>query len=653
MRTNKIDPAWSWKGIDLLPVSGWAMVLLFVVVAYWPGLAGPFLVDDFGSLSALGLSGGVNDWESLKLYVLGGVSGPTGRPLALLSFLFDANNWPAESWPFKRTNLVIHILNGLLLGIVINQVLRLTGYDQKKAAWIALGAAGCWLLHPFLVSTTLYVVQRMAQLATLFVFCGLLAHIYGRSVAVKNPAKGYVLMTGSLLFFTTLATLSKENGALLPTLVGVLELTVFAASRTRSLDSRWAALFLVAPTILVGAVLVFKGFAHGFFSPLPPRDYSIFERLITQPRVLTDYAANWFIPKLYTTGIFQDHVLVSRSLFSPLTTVLSLILHLTVMTVAFVHRRKYPIAAFAALFFYAGHLLESTTLNLEIYYEHRNYLPAAFLFMPVFVLIRDKMRYSMFVIVLGAFLLVLGGCTRYTATIRSDYPTMVQASAKKAPTSARAHAELAKLLFNDGRYEESLSVVDQAITRQEVVRPHLELIRLSMLCSLSLLDDIELNRVTRRIMTTAYDERLLSIYDEFVQSVVGGNCPDTSLDALHSMFDTMLENPVNADKQSLRYSQIQYFMGFVDSRNGFPDRASSEFRASLEANPSTSAALNIAAVLSTSGYHSLGLEFVANARALFEEGRAASGVTEVASERDIDRLESMIRRNMSQQDNDD
>lgn len=639
--------------VNIYAVALWCVLLLAAVFAYFPGLHGPYLVDDFGSLSALGQYGGVNDWESLKLYLLGGVSGPTGRPVALLSFLLDANNWPAESWPFKRTNLVIHLINASLLGILINKILRLLGYRQTNASWIALGAAGCWLLHPFLVSTTLYAVQRMAQLATLFVFCGLLTHLYGRSVAATNPGKGYAIMTSSLLLFTALATLSKENGALLPTLVGVFELTVLAASRLRPLDSRWAAVFLVVPTILIGAVLVFKGFAHGFFSTLPPRNYSVFERLITQPRVLTDYAANWFIPKLYTTGIFQDHVVVSRSLFSPITTVFSMVFHLVVVTAAFVHRSKYPIAAFAVLFFYAGHLLESTTLNLEIYFEHRNYLPAAFLFLPVFVFIRDKMRFSMFVVVSAAFLLVLGGFTRYTATIWSDYPSMVQASAKKAPTSARAHAELAKILFNDGRFEESLSVVDQGIARQAFVRPHLELIRLTMLCNLSLLDDDELGRVTQRMMTTTYDERLLSIFDEFVQSVLGGKCPNTSLDALHSVFDKMLENPVNADTRSLRFSQIQYFMGLVDSRNGLPDRASSEFRASLEANPSASAALNIAAILSTGGHHSQGLEFVTTARTLYEEGRTAGGVAEVESEGDIDRLESMIRRRMSPQGTDD
>ena len=107
-------------------------------------------------------------------------------------------------------------------------------------------------MHPFLVSTTLYAVQRMAQLATLFVFAGLLGHLYGRRIAETRPARGYIVMTMSLAVFTLLATLCKENGALLPVLVGVMELTVLASSRLAPLDKRWTTLFLVVPAVFVG-----------------------------------------------------------------------------------------------------------------------------------------------------------------------------------------------------------------------------------------------------------------------------------------------------------------------------------------------------------------------------------------------------------------
>ena len=200
----------------------WLALLLAAVMAYLPGLEGPFVFDDYGSIGKLGNFGGVRDWDTFVAFVFGGHAGPTGRPLSLLTFLIDGNNWPTESYPFKRTNLVIHLMNGVLLGALINSILKLLGYEASRARWLALISAACWLLHPFLVSTTLYAVQRMAQLSTLFIFAGLIGHLTARSMLADNTAKAYVLMTLSVGVFTLLAMISKENGILLPLLIGVL-----------------------------------------------------------------------------------------------------------------------------------------------------------------------------------------------------------------------------------------------------------------------------------------------------------------------------------------------------------------------------------------------------------------------------------------------
>ena len=85
--------------------AGLTLLALACVMIYWPGLSGPFLFDDFANLDALGQYNGVRDWQTFKLFVLGNASGPTGRPIAMLSFLIDARNWPTDPRPFKTTNL--------------------------------------------------------------------------------------------------------------------------------------------------------------------------------------------------------------------------------------------------------------------------------------------------------------------------------------------------------------------------------------------------------------------------------------------------------------------------------------------------------------------------------------------------------------------
>ena len=57
---------------------------------------------------------------------------------------------------------------------------------------------------------------------------------------------------------------------------------------------------------------------------------------------------------------------------------------------ALAKRRQLPLFSFSVLFFYASHLLESTVINLELYFEHRNYIAAAFLFLPIVEFIYRK-----------------------------------------------------------------------------------------------------------------------------------------------------------------------------------------------------------------------------------------------------------------------
>ena len=138
----------------------------------------------------------------------------------------------------------------------------------------------------------------MAQLSTLFIFAGLIAHLYCRSTLRQDAIRSYWVMTFS---------------------IGVLEFTVLASLRHRytKLDRIWFGVFIVAPPLVIVAYLVTTALSAGFFDVVPPRDFSLYERALTQPRILFDYLQNWFLPKLYTTGVFQDHYIKSTGIFSP------------------------------------------------------------------------------------------------------------------------------------------------------------------------------------------------------------------------------------------------------------------------------------------------------------------------------------------------
>src|SRR5207344_419278 len=113
-------------------------------------------------------------------YLTSGTADPIGRPVALLSFLIDARNWPADPAPFLRTNLLLHLLNGCLLFSLLRRLGSVLDESAAHNDAAALVASGMWLLHPLFVSTTLYAVQREAMLPVTFTLLGLLAFVHGR-----------------------------------------------------------------------------------------------------------------------------------------------------------------------------------------------------------------------------------------------------------------------------------------------------------------------------------------------------------------------------------------------------------------------------------------------------------------------------------------
>ena len=102
-----------------------ALLSVVTLLVYFPGLSGGFIFDDYKSLSALEVLEDDVSLERLKYYFSLSHSGPLMRPIPTLSFVLDAQTWPAEAYPFKRTNLIIHCLNSVLLFLLLFSVFKI------------------------------------------------------------------------------------------------------------------------------------------------------------------------------------------------------------------------------------------------------------------------------------------------------------------------------------------------------------------------------------------------------------------------------------------------------------------------------------------------------------------------------------------------
>ena len=441
----------------LLPaLTAWAALLLLAVLAYHPGLSGGFLFDDFVNLDALGTSGKVDNAATFWRYITSGTADPIGRPLSLLSFLLDARDWPADPYPFLRTNLIIHLINGSLLFLLLRKLGQVLGDDTARAGQVALLASGMWLLHPLFVSTTLYIVQREAMLPATFIFLGLLSYASGRErFSATRGSHGLGLMFAGLAACTVLAMLCKANGVLLPMMAWALEATVFrampAGARERERlrrTGRW--LFLVLPSLVVLAYVA-RHLAY-WNQHLGMRPWTIGQRALTEPRIVLDYLQLLVVPRSVSTGLYNESYAVSQDILHPASTLPALVLILALPLLAWRARARSPALAAAILFFFAGHLLESSLIPLELYFEHRNYLPAALLAWPLArALLNAGIPNWTKTAAAAAMLLVLALTTYQRTSIWGNEGELAALWASRNPDSSRAQATAADAELSRGR----------------------------------------------------------------------------------------------------------------------------------------------------------------------------------------------------------
>lgn len=614
---QRLKSSWLWLSA--------LCILALTVVAYFPGLSGSFLFDDFANLPALGAYGPVDNWTTFWRYLTSGMADPTGRPLSLLTFLIDANNWPADPRPFKRTSLLLHLANGVLLGLLLARLGRELGVESRHAATAAIFGAGFWLLHPLLVSTTLYIVQREAMLPGTFILLGLIGYFAGRERARQGRWSGVLLAGGSVAVCTVLGVLSKGNGALLPLLAWLLDV-ILPGSRAATGRSRVTAGFawmrrlcVILPACLLLAYLAkvgWNGFVHG---TAPHRPWTLGERLLTEARIVTQYLGLLWWPRSYTTGLFNDAVLVSKSLFQPLTTIFSLLFLLGLGVSAWCWRRRWPAWAAAVLFFFVAHMMESSVVALELYYEHRNYVPAFLIFWPLALWLtgvsfgkgdgvpRAADTFPGVRILLAVVLsLGLAGLTWMRADLWGNRGDQAELWALRNPDSPRAQAYAAQLQLARGDVRGAIGRLEDLRSR-DAGDIHANLNLIGAKCQAGALEQHDLELAAQALRTTRSFERMG--YDWFVRSInvaVHGSCEGLDRQALHKLLEAAKQNPY-ATRIAGRRQDLLSLEGRLALAEGKPEVALAAFDKALEVQPRPGAALAQAAMLGAAGAPGPGL----------------------------------------------
>lgn len=348
------------------------LLLALVALAYLPGMGGDFIFDDFANIVAnKKVHAETLDWDSLAR-AAGSYQGPIGRPLATVGFAIDHAIGGKSPLPFKIHSLIVHLANALLVLLLCRRLLAL---DPRRAwpAWVPWLVALVWAAHPLQVSTVLYIVQRMEMLAALFVIAGLLLYLEGRKRQEQGLPGWHWLAASAVV--AGIGLLAKESAALFPLFALAIELTLlrFRATKpqtTRLLKGLYLAVLAVGIAIFIGVVMPRYGAADAFGN----RDFTLIERLLSQLRILPMYLGQILAPVPASMPFYYDNYPASTGLLSPPSTLAGGLLLAALLALALACRRKVPLLSMGLLWFFAAHALTSGPVNLELAFEHRNYL---------------------------------------------------------------------------------------------------------------------------------------------------------------------------------------------------------------------------------------------------------------------------------------
>jgi len=397
----------------------WGLSFYFLIgityFIYLPGTSGIFLFDDVPNLSPMGQYKDLSNLDNFFLFILEGFSGPTGRPISLATFFLNDNTWPSQPRDFIRTNILIHLINGVLLFWLSIKLSRVFGFKNNSQLGFSLLVTAFWILHPMHTTSVLYVIQRMTILSATFMLVAILFYLYGRQKMFYHRIRGLSILFLGVGTFLILAILSKENGILLVTYILVIEFFLFRPflkSPPKSFNF-WLIPAIVLPFIALIVYLALMTNPDSFMR----RDFSLSERLLTETRILLDYLKNIILPDMRNITIFHDDFEISKNLFTPWTTLPSIAIIVSGTISIFILRKRYPVLTFGLAWFLAGHLIESTVIPLELYFEHRNYLPMLGIFITIsWYLISFYKTKKTIVIAIISIILILNSFILYQST---------------------------------------------------------------------------------------------------------------------------------------------------------------------------------------------------------------------------------------------
>jgi len=435
---------------------------LLIIITYSHTLHSPFVFDDIANISSNPAARASDlNFENMRKAA---VDSPIStRPVSYITFAVNYFFHKHEVYGYRLVNLVIHVLNGVLLYLFLMNTFKLPILQDriKQPFWVAYCAALVWVIHPLQVQSVTYIVQRMNSLATLFYMLAFLCYLKARLSTNKTRWLCAVASFTSGL----LALGSKEIAVTLPFFILLYEWMFF-----QDMDFPWlrrniivlaaAGFFLAAMFFVYVGRNPWQTIAAGYSS----RDFTMWQRLLTEPRVILHYIELFVFP-LPTRLTLLPEFSVSTSLIEPATTLPAMIGVLFIISTALTLAKDMRLISFAILWFMGNLVVESSVVSLEIIFLHRTYLPSMMASLLVTYLVLQHVKSERFAqLMLVSGLLILTFWTYEQNKTWCDKVYFWRDCLQKNRTDFRVYNNLGKALEEKGEVEEAIDMYGKAIS---------------------------------------------------------------------------------------------------------------------------------------------------------------------------------------------
>ncbi len=384
------------------------------------------------------------------------------RPLPSMTFAIDWWRGGGKPGPFIWTNMVIHALAVLASFALLTLIFRHAGYAPVPCLFAAAIGSALWATHPIQAQVVTFVVQRMASMAALFVMLSMIGYLQART-SDRHRVAWWVFCFVALMA----GAISKENAWIAPVILLIVEFGVVRHGKSFFGNKKVDLFFLFMPIIVGVLILVDMTTGIGpfpdFLGAYEHRDFTLWERLLTQPRVIAFHLSQIVWPSPDRFSIAHDFI-TSTSILTPPTTLLAIVAVILwcgagVYALA---RPRFRMLGFFLLFFPVALITESSIIPLEMIFEHRMYLPSFALaglsgFACLAYLENAKpQRYAVSAAATAVVVFLLVSATDTTVAKWKDNYTLWSHALKHAPMDPRVHDNLSFAFQERNELDEAL-----------------------------------------------------------------------------------------------------------------------------------------------------------------------------------------------------